>query len=147
MKQYFSSLYLSFLQNDATSTKSASWSSNIVWRGQWREISVNLTVMFYNLKIFLIVTWITFMLGKWDLNLLIPCLVMSWQSYLTKESLACYLSIPLSTDSSILWRLWQPVRWSRLVSVIRGQLSSSSTIKFSLAQADRPRCLANTEDE
>ena len=29
------------------------------------------------------------MLGKWDLNLLIPCLVMSWQSYLAKESIAC----------------------------------------------------------
>ena len=33
--------------------------------------------------------FITFMLGKWDLNLLIPCLVMSWQSYLAKESIAC----------------------------------------------------------
>ena len=43
--------------------------------------------------------------------------------------------------SSILWRLWQPTRWSRLWSVMRGQLSSSSTTRFSLAQGDMPRCL------
>ena len=43
--------------------------------------------------------------------------------------------------SSILWRLWQPTRWSRLWSVIRGQLSSSRTSRFSLAQGDIPSCL------
>ena len=56
----------------------------------------------------------TRMLGKWFLNLLIPALVISWQSY-----------------NSILWRLWQETRWSKLASVIRGKLSSSKTIKCS----------------
>ena len=46
-----------------------------------------------------------------------------------------------STHSSILWRLWHPTRWSRLWSVMRGQLSSSNTVRFSLAQGDMPRCL------
>ena len=63
----------------------------------------------------------TRMLGKWFRNLLIPALVISWQSY-----------------NSILCKLWQETRWSKLASVIRGKLSSSRTIKCSDEQGAMP---------
>ena len=46
-----------------------------------------------------------------------------------------------STHSSILLRFLQEVRWSRALSVMRGQLSSSSTVSFVLAELAWPRCL------
>lgn len=58
------------------------------------------------------------------LSLRMPALVISWQSY-----------------SSMRSRLWQACRrWSRLASVIRGQLSSSNTARCSAAHGERANC-------
>lgn len=66
----------------------------------------------------------TLMFGKCVLSLRMPALVISWQSY-----------------SSMRSRLWQACRrWSRLASVIRGQLSNSNTARCSAAHGERANC-------
>ena len=45
------------------------------------------------------------------------------------------------THSSILARFLQGRRWSRALSVMRGQLSSSSTVSLVLAELAWPSCL------
>lgn len=59
---------------------------------------------------------------KSTLSRRIPARVISWQSY-----------------SSMRCRLWHEMRCSKEASVMRGQLSSSRTVKFSAAHGDVPR--------
>ena len=72
-----------FLQNNTTSTKTTPWYSNIVGWRERRKISVNLKNYLKN-TISKYLGKPTFILGRWDLSLRIPCRVISWQSYLIK---------------------------------------------------------------
>ena len=55
--------------------------AGVVRRGQWCEVSVDLQQE-SEVRILCCKLVPTFMLGRWDRSLRIPCLVISWQSYL-----------------------------------------------------------------